>query len=906
MKLKNLLILLATSGLFVSALSGCDSHSHNKKPDHDPKDDPIQPYDHLLDVPTWATPADELDSYENDVFYYQNTADDVGPDYTFDIKLDRDTYTGSLGDYIRVYDSTRIEHSLRFEATHDRQYKVSPNVPYDLGRYYTVEIKDNAPFHFAGKDPTMKEFHFDTASLGDKEVYNVKNTVHRFLLSEVISKQEIDTNGDNQTRLMVVKHPLYLSEGDHFLFWNGTKMDRHSFFGKFHHETSEHGVTMVYYTNPDLGEIFGEDGLEVSYQNYVPDEIYDLVLASENEIKENLENSPELEEFLYESYLLYEPDRPHMSRDALDWIMAMEAIQIRPEFGFYWPGWSFSVTIRLTIPFEYATLTLMWQYYRKSTMKCDASISLRECLGVPYWADLAVDVSETVDSSFRFCIVVGDTLPHPEEDDDDEFLSLMDYAKEKTSDFEDADKKMQTIKDSGKDGVKFDGKTLTIKLGTGRFPIGWVFDIFIDFNFTIKLEASVMISFSYTEHSENSIISYRSGDEDKSSHSVSALSSTTKTIMLIGQIGIDVGLFFRIGVGVCGLEDFISFSINANVGMYLTIGGYGMWTWTVTPTTKKFDGLGGFIFEVGWFATVGIRLVIFFIDLSVNFVAIRNPFFSTTTDQYFIEPPVIQDNTIHLETHKVSVNSLHILTFNTFSATFMKEQIKDFDPEVELDYADDSGEEVHGKVFNFRFKNGQYIRYDSGYFLIDNDCPCKFQDTLYVDVPSSLYRLREGENHFIEVTIDFFDCQARPVYFDDEFIGYYRWGDKVEIPGCPEDREAQGERFYGWQLKGTNYYYGEGENYIVPVDDATHQKVEFTSSYYDIIYHNVTFYDGEGNIICTQRVEEGTDAEAPSDELRDANMPEGAIFVGWSTDFKNVYYDLEVYAIYVYIDKGGN
>ena len=897
MKLKRLLLFFVTSPLFVSSLSGCSGTPGSS--DVDPADQPIQPEDHLLPKPSWAIPIEEMTSYNEDIFAHQNTYDDVPINFTFDIFLDR--ASESFGDYLRVYDSTRYQYSLKFDNVGSSRYRVSPNKHYEAGRYYTIEFLDNAPFHMADKDPSIKEFHFNTASFGDKETYNVKSNVHRFLLSDVISKQEFNAKSDDGTFVMIVKNKLNLSKGDHFLFWDGEQIDRHAFYGKFDHEETIQGHIHVYYTSPELGEIFGEDGLDVSYHNYVPTEIYDLVLASENEIKENLENNEDLKEYIYYAYRMYEPDKPHLDAQAVDWITAMKSLQILPQFGFYWPGWSFSLSVRVTVPFKYASLTFFWNYYRQSTLSCDASLSLRECAGVPYWADLAVDVSEVVDTSYRFSIIVGDNIPTTDiYDDDQAYDSMANYAQKNAESFDNADKKMQTIKDSGKDGVAFDGKTLNIKLGTGRFPIGWVFDIFIDFSFTLKLEATVMLSMSYSEHSESNILSYRSGDEDKSSHSVSSLASSSKTIILLGQIGIDVGLFLKFGIGVCGLEDYISFSIHANVGIYVSFGGYGMWTYTTTPQGKSFSGRGGLLFEVGWFASVGIELAIFFVDLSCDFVSIRQPFYSTTSGQYFVAPPDIEGNTIHLETHKVSVKSLGLLIFGTFSAAFMKLETSDFDPEVELDYVDDHGDDQHGKVFKFSFESGKYIRYENGYLIIDDDCPCKFTDTMYVDVPHSLYELKEGQDHFIAVTIDFYDYQARPVYFDGEFVDYYRYGDTLKIPGSPGDKE--GYRFYGWQSKENDYFYGEGESFIVPVPENLHDKVEFSSYYYKIIYHNVTFYDGRGNVISSNKVEEGTDAVEPTAAERDKNMPNNALFVGWSTEFTNVFYDTDVYAVYIYID----
>lgn len=902
MKTRKFLLALVLGALFTSSLMGCSSSPSSSSSEIDPKDQPIQPVDRLLEMPSWATPQEELESHDNDVSFHQNSETDVEADYSFNIKLDDEYFTGALSEYIRVYDSTRIQYSLDFSKVSNTVYHVTPNKPYELGRYFTIEIKDNAPFHLDGKDPEMKEFHFRTKSLGgDREVYNVKESIHRFLLDDVISKQELNSSSKDVMRVMTVKNPLHLKEGDVFLFWDGVKIDRHAFYGKFHHEEAKNSIYMVYYNSPELGEIFDENGLDVSYHNYVPTEIYDLVLASENEIKENLANDPALNDFFYQSYLLYEPEKPHMKNDAFDWIMAMKSIQIVPEFGFYWPGWSFSIALRVTIPFDYATLTFLFQYYRQSTVSASAEISLKKCMDIPYWAELAVDISEVVDTTYRLTIAVGDTLPAPE-DDDDLFKSLSDYTKDAASDYKDADSKMETIKQSGKDGVKFDGKTLTIRLGRGRFPIGWVFDVFLDLNLTIKLEASAMLSFSYTEHSENNIMSYRSGNEDKSSHSVSGLKTSTKTIMLIGTIGLDVGIFLKFGIGVCGLEDYVNFNIHANIGVYVTLGGYGMWSWTFNASGKQFEGHGGFIFEVGWFASVGVELYLFFVDLSVDFITIRQPFYSTTTGQYFISPPEIEGNKISLETHEIAVADLGLLTFNTFNVAYMKPVIDTFDPEAELDYTDDHGDSQYGKVFNFSFKGGKYIRYENGFFIIKDDCPCKFTDTLYVEVPRSLYKLGEGETRFIEVTIDFYDVNARPVYFDGELLGYYRFGDLIDIPGSPADKE--GYRFYAWKCLENNSLYAQGEKFVVPMnkDSEPHKRLDFTSDYYQIIYHDVTFYDGLGNVISNQTVEEATDALEPTEADRDKNMPANAIFLGWSTDFTNVFYDTEVYAIYLYVD----
>ena len=92
MKTKKFLLAFITATLLSSSLIGCSSDPDpDPDPGVDPKDQPIQPADHLLPMPSWATPIDELDSYNEDVFYHQNVFSDVKIDFTFDIELHNGT-----------------------------------------------------------------------------------------------------------------------------------------------------------------------------------------------------------------------------------------------------------------------------------------------------------------------------------------------------------------------------------------------------------------------------------------------------------------------------------------------------------------------------------------------------------------------------------------------------------------------------------------------------------------------------------------------------------------------------------------------------------------------------------------------------------------------------------------------
>ena len=60
-----------------------------------------------------------------------------------------------------------------------------------------------------------------------------------------------------------------------------------------------------------------------------------------------------------------------------------------------------------------------------------------------------------------------------------------------------------------------------------------------------------------------------------------------------------------------------------------------------------------------------------------------------------------------------------------------------------------------------------------------------------------------------------------------------------------------------------------------------------------VVYHTVTFTDGDGGILKTEKVEHGQSAMAPNDPTRD-----GFVFHGWDREFSNVIDDLTVNAIW--------
>ena len=913
--MKNKLLSILSLFLAIPLMASCGNKpkdnpqddSHNEGPTESGyNDSAIIPENFILETPQWCIEREQLNAF-NDVAQFHSKVDkDVPVNYTVYLELNDNTPEGfnDFDTYFSIANSAGIEYALEYAHVTEKKYSVTPEVgAYEPGRFYTATIEDNAPFHFFNKDKEVKEFHFNTHG-EDVSVYKHLESVIELDLNEVIAKKSIDEVTSKEDELWVrTRKQVNLQPGEVFLF-KYEKLDRHAFYGKCTRLAVENDQYFIYYVAPSMTEIFGgaedtEHDLNIYCQNYVPDELNDLVLCSEKSIHDDIANSVMIRDIFHKGYNDYARAHGGLEASAKTWIEVMKDVRIIPKFGFSWPGWSFSLTVMVTVPFKYANLTFMFQYYRKSTITMTGSVSARKALGIPYWADIAVSVSESIDTSLRFVVCVGGTIPSGGGDEED-FNHLSTYVAQQAGTFEDADNKFQTIKDSKSEGVNFDGSSLTIKLGTGRFPFGGFFDVFIDFNFVIKVQAEIMFGYTYTEHTTSTILSYNSGDDDpKGSNSVTELSSSSSDISLIGMLTIDVGLHFKFGVGVCGLEDYISLSIYADIGIYVTLGGYANWSWDDSPGEGDVRFYGSFMFEVGWYADVGIQLSLFFVDLSVNFAAIRQPFWTYGNDDFFLERPIVED-TLNIGVSGINFDDLHYLRVKHFCPTYEQVSIDEYTWNQSVKFIDDNGDMIEGQIFSFSFDHGDYVEFKDGQIIIKDNAPARFSDTLFIDVPEAIYPLKEGENHFLEVHINYFAEYARDIKFDGQVGASQYEGESITIPGEPEERE--GFKFYGWKEVATGNVYAEGETYTIPECENPHDNpVEFESVYR--VCFKVTFYDGENHIISEQSIADGDAAKEPSPEARDAQMPDNAIFVGWSTEFDEITCELEVYAIYMYVDE---
>jgi uncharacterized repeat protein (TIGR02543 family) len=103
-------------------------------------------------------------------------------------------------------------------------------------------------------------------------------------------------------------------------------------------------------------------------------------------------------------------------------------------------------------------------------------------------------------------------------------------------------------------------------------------------------------------------------------------------------------------------------------------------------------------------------------------------------------------------------------------------------------------------------------------------------------------------------------------------------GGNATAPAAPT---RDGYTFIGWNRSYTN----------VTADIVVYALYEENES--EAVTYTVKFVDYDGSVIDTQIVEEGEDAVAPADPIR-----EGYTFVGWDNDFTNVTSNLTVKAMY--------
>lgn len=90
---------------------------------------------------------------------------------------------------------------------------------------------------------------------------------------------------------------------------------------------------------------------------------------------------------------------------------------------------------------------------------------------------------------------------------------------------------------------------------------------------------------------------------------------------------------------------------------------------------------------------------------------------------------------------------------------------------------------------------------------------------------------------------------------------------------------------------GIHYYFNDWDISFKDVKTD----IDVYAQYDEINYYTVTFFNGNGDIIDTQRIDEGKDAVQPTEEMRDIS---DFTFIGWDRSYLNVRKDISVNGLY--------
>ena len=139
-------------------------------------------------------------------------------------------------------------------------------------------------------------------------------------------------------------------------------------------------------------------------------------------------------------------------------------------------------------------------------------------------------------------------------------------------------------------------------------------------------------------------------------------------------------------------------------------------------------------------------------------------------------------------------------------------------------------------------------------------------------------------------------------YFGVDFVrleqrGDDIWGAVVAIKYPPSFKYGDDPLTYS-QSNTCKYYYD---------DDAMnsgHDVMNFSLQDMQLWYYagaktlNVTFVDGDDQVIATRTVDRGEAADAPTEEEMAGHVPEGYVLAGWDVSFSKIYQDTTVKALY--------
>ena len=829
---------------------------------------------------------------------------EVERDFTFDITVnegipyhlwDHEILYKSSINYVRVVNQYNEIILTEFSSV-DRNtntYTIAPLSLYDYDMVYTATIYEDKPFHFTGKDESIKKITFKVES-EDPSLDNINNVttvsnVKSINLRDCQDSEEVASHKGNY--VFEYYGNVSLTIGDIFLASDVLGVtDKNSFYGKVITIVNSDKYKLIEYEPANANDVFSEFNIDEK------DEPVDLtnseVALTEEVVKERFATNEETQKLVYALAREAGADK----YDILDWL-AHASLNVN--LGIKNNTFTFTININWAGIFKDEVLfNVNVGYEYKETLTSDFKARIATKFNViPIGVDYKLKLVEDSYSSFTIKIDFSRGVsPIPDAD------KIREGIFKRIGEAEDGLTDYKSIFADGEHAAKVDGDGNALIIPLLRVDIDTFYPVSFRIEIDIVIEISIKVAFvfQYTSHKKTVVFSFSNEQGAENVTNETLEESSEIDISFYGQFKAEVGLKVKFAVYLLGFYKYlhVEFFIQGYVGFQIT--GMAIFHWDLDPNSERtFNASASFEFKIYYGAKWGydVRFLFFHLSDSFNFMPDK-VLYGYRTGERIIEakPPTTN---ISIDENGLDLGASNYLLYDVFEPNkFAVAKAKLIKPTsvVQKEYGALVNIETTTPMLSFRFTDNSgnpcnYLRLVGDRLSVDKEAPIDFSCKMIV---TSLVGNVDETTFNITCHCD----DLRDIYFDGEYAYSVRSGSTITLPTFDISEEIiddQTNFAYFWLPQGysgegaSDYYSGiPGEEYDLSILASGDVNFVKTPEYKH--YYLVDFFTSTGLHIKTVRVEMGQHLslnDVPSIHECERNMP-GYRFIGWDIGYDNL------------------
>ena len=912
-KRRSLLLGLLSFGLL---LSSCTESIANREKDDDSK---LNPDDQLVyDVLSSWTPSVHIRQNEdlNPVFDVMTPVDPVDQQRLvstlYDVPRNSSInlqFQASAPEYLSCQNVVN-NHSyyLSINDVAHNEFKSNPPLTtdgnnitlkfdqsFEYGRVYKITLDPNAYLQFENKDPSIQtltvEIEDDPSEASEYNTCIPKDNIPTLNL-DYVSEEQVE---ENELVSFVYSQAVpSFNKGDLFLAkasTSGEQLGMADFYGLFESKEQVGDNWKVYYKEPNAADIY-ED---LRLKGVKPADLSGLQIASTKEyIQEQFRFSDTARGLV--SFFSKEAE----TRDPGALKSIMEYLDLGIDFKYYDNTLTFTFTIgaqkiKLT---DNLYLSILYQYEIVEVYNIDYDVSLKKEWGIPVGVDYKVKCIKDQTESHSLLVSVYYAKDTPEQDEDDVKNSLIDELKNAKNSKDNFFKK---IKDSAEACAQTEGNKTTIPIFKLPFNIvgNMIFEIRLDLSFDFTIQAMLFIKKQTT--SQVVVFNFASDGGSDTTDTKTITGASNWDIYFMGLVEFRLSLRLSLSWYLAGMYKYLHVDAFGEIWIKVGVQGSLMASFATDTDGDVFSGNMSIDFYVMFGVDVGLDFVVAFFHSDMRITLFKAYIFriymSNEIEHYADETVTRIDMT---NKTKDNIDNYDILCYRIWDGVHMIMDTATYKAKDRQSIIELFGQEILGvQMFTFTPEDPSLLEVSQdGEISIPDGTPAEFTTHFTIHISNALSFV---EDRVIEVYFNAPD--AHHVYLNENVDGVEtgnksdegRYRPTAEYT-LPEPPDKGGYRFLSYEYNGVEY--APGDKIEMPAED-----LNIKIKWHKIIYYQVYFVDGKGNIIyVNNHVEENTGAVPPDASIRDQYM-EGYQFIGWDKDFSNVNSNMVIRGIYVKVGE---